>query len=147
MKHHRKYSLAQRKADGWDKNLYRNTKERMVAGVCAGLADNFEVDNWVVRLVFIAGGIFLGGFAVVTYIALWVFLGKRSASHRVEYEYDERSRRYRPKKVFKNSDSANVRLQRVSDRLKRAVRRVEEMESYVTSRKFELDKEFAKIRD
>ncbi|WP_428240702.1 PspC domain-containing protein [Gynuella sp.] len=147
MKHHRKYSLAQRKIDGWDKNLYRNTKERLLGGVCAGLADNFEVDNWVVRLVFIAGFIFLGGFTVIAYIALWVFLGKRSSGHRVEYEYDERCRRYRPKKVFKNSDSANVRLQRVSDRLKRAVRRVEDMESYVTSRKFELDKEFAKIRD
>ena len=147
MKHHRKYSFHQRKTEGWGKNLYRNPKEGIIAGVCAGLADNFEVDNWVVRLIFIAGLIFLQGFAIMAYIALWVFLGKRGEARHCEYEYDESHRSYRPKKVFKNSESADVRLQRATDRLKRAVRRVEDMESYVTSRKFELDKEFAKIKD
>lgn len=33
-----------------DKKLYRNKKEGKIAGVCAGLADYFEVDVTLVRL-------------------------------------------------------------------------------------------------
>ena len=31
-------------------NLYRNTRDSKVAGVCAGLADHWDVAHWVVRL-------------------------------------------------------------------------------------------------
>ena len=43
----------QKRQDGWDMNLYRNTQRKMIAGVCAGLADHFDVEDWVVRLCFV----------------------------------------------------------------------------------------------
>ncbi|MBR0471497.1 MAG: PspC domain-containing protein [Methanosphaera sp.] len=33
-----------------EKKLYRSEKDRMIAGVCGGLADYFDVDSVVVRL-------------------------------------------------------------------------------------------------
>ena len=44
-------------------------------------------------------------------------------------EYDERRHNYRPKKVFRYSDSGSVRLKRARERLDAALRRVEGMES------------------
>jgi phage shock protein C len=63
----------------------------------------------------------------------------------VEMEYDERHHHYRPRKVFRYSDSSTVRLKRARERLDAALRRVEDMESYVTSRQFELNKEFSRL--
>lgn len=34
-----------------DKKLYRNMNEKMLGGVCAGIADYFKIDKTIVRLV------------------------------------------------------------------------------------------------
>ncbi|MFC2169387.1 PspC domain-containing protein [Acidobacteriota bacterium] len=36
------------------KRLYRSQKNRMLAGICAGLADYFDIDMSLVRLIFVA---------------------------------------------------------------------------------------------
>jgi phage shock protein C len=41
------------------KKLYRSKKDRIILGVCGGLADYFVIDPLVIRLIFIA--LFLGG--------------------------------------------------------------------------------------
>jgi len=145
MKKHRKYSFHSRKQQGWGLNLYRNKDEGYIAGVCSGLAEHFDVDNWIVRLIFIAGLIFLNNLALFAYVAAWILLAERDENSETTYEYDEVRHRSAPKKMFKYSDDSSIRLKRASDRLKKAVSRVENMERYVTSRKFKLDKEFADI--
>lgn len=49
------------------KRLYRSESDRVVAGVCGGLAEYFNVDSVVVRLVFLAL-LFWGG------VSLWIYL-------------------------------------------------------------------------
>jgi phage shock protein C len=51
--------------------LYRSKKDRMIAGICGGLADYFHMDPTWVRLLFI---IFLlvGGSAFLVYIIMWL---------------------------------------------------------------------------
>jgi phage shock protein C len=149
-----------RKRAGWGMNLYRNTQEGRIAGVAAGLADHFDVAPWVVRLLWIAAFLFTGTLALWAYLAAWILLAprplRRDADGRyfsepeyeeveVEMEYDERRHHYRPRKVFRYSDSSTVRLKRARERLDAAVSRVEAMESYVTSRQFELNKEFSRL--
>jgi len=148
MKDKIKESIKAKKSHGWDLNLYRNKKKGYLGGVCAGLADDFDVDTWVVRLFTFGGFLFLGSFVVIAYIALWWFLDVRpKGEDGYEYEYDERQQSYRPKKMFKYADSANSRLRRAKEKLDDAERRVTEMERHVTSKKFDLDREFSKIRD
>jgi len=149
-----------RKRGGWGVNLYRNTRQGKIAGVAAGLADHWDIAPWVVRLMWIAGFLFFGPLALWAYIAAWVLLSPRPTRHveegswadeedyeevEVEMEYDEKHHDYRPRKVFRYSDSTSVRLQRARERLDGALRRVEGMESYVTSRQFELNREFSKL--
>jgi len=149
-----------RKRAGWGMNLYRNTREGVIGGVAAGLADHWEVAPWVVRLMWIAAFLFTGTLALWVYLAAWILLAPRPTRRQgggrygeepeyeaveVEMEYDERHRDYRPRKVFRYSDSSTVRLKRARERLDAALRRVEDMESYVTSRQYNLHKEFSKL--
>jgi phage shock protein C len=150
-----------RKRTGWGRNLYRNTREGKIAGVCAGFADYFDIAHWVMRMIFIGAVIFTGTLAIWAYVGAWIFMSPRSLrqadrSERVydyerftdddvEMEYDERRHDYRPKKVFRYSESGSVRLKRARERLDAALRRVEGMESYVTSRQYDLNNEFSKL--
>ena len=39
------------------KRLYRSRDDRMIAGVCAGIADYFGIDPTLVRLIFVFGAL------------------------------------------------------------------------------------------
>ncbi len=60
---------------------YRSREERRIAGVCAGLAQEFGVSVTVVRLAFVLGTVFSLGIAgPVIYAVLWVIMPYRPAS-------------------------------------------------------------------
>ena len=150
----------QRKRAGWGMNLYRNTRDGKIAGICAGLADHWDIAHWVVRLMWVAAFLFTGTLALWVYVAGWILMAPRpsrwntdgiSASDTeyeegvIDMEYDERHHDYRPRKVFRYNDSSSVRLKRARDRLDAALERVQAMESYVTSRQYKLNKEFSRL--
>jgi phage shock protein C len=53
--------------------LYRSRTNRQVAGVCGGLAERFNVDVTLMRVLFVVLAIF-GGAGVVLYIAMWIIV-------------------------------------------------------------------------
>jgi phage shock protein C len=53
--------------------LYRNTQNKVLGGVCAGLADYFDTDPVLVRLLFVFGNV-LGFSTFLIYVVLWVVL-------------------------------------------------------------------------
>lgn len=59
------------------KRLYRSQKDKVIAGVCGGIAEYFNIDPVIVRviafLLLLPGG--LPG--IVPYIALWVIVPKK----------------------------------------------------------------------
>ncbi len=58
------------------KRLYRSRTNSMIAGVCGGLGDYFDVDPTWVRLLFILF-FFLGvGILALVYIILWIIVPK-----------------------------------------------------------------------
>ena len=56
------------------KRLVRRTDDRMVAGVCSGVADYFGVDVTLVRLVTVVGAIFGFGSLILAYVVAWALL-------------------------------------------------------------------------
>ncbi len=50
----------------------RPVEGRVLAGVCAGLAERFGLSVSVLRLAFLIGALFSAGVAVLLYIALWI---------------------------------------------------------------------------
>ncbi|GAB5450123.1 MAG: envelope stress response membrane protein PspC [Halioglobus sp.] len=148
---------------GWGYNLYRNTRDGKIGGVAAGIADYWEIEHWVSRLLWIVLFLFTGTLAFWLYVGAWIVLAPRSAAHaahaapgeavedaeyeemEIDTEYDEIRHQHRPRKVFRYGESTSVRLQRARERLDASLRRVEDMESYVTSRRYNLNKEFSRL--
>jgi phage shock protein C len=60
-----------------NKKLYRNEYHRTLGGVCSGLADYFEMDVTIVRLLFVFTAIVMVGTGVLAYIILWVVLPRK----------------------------------------------------------------------
>lgn len=57
-----------------NKRLTRRTDDRMVAGVCSGVADYLGVDVTLVRLLTVVAAIFSVGAVAVAYIAAWILM-------------------------------------------------------------------------
>ncbi len=55
------------------KKLYRSRADRMIAGVCGGMAEFFGVDAIIVRVLW-AVSVFAGGMGILAYIASWILM-------------------------------------------------------------------------
>jgi len=55
--------------NGNTKRLYRSEDDRMIAGVCAGLAEYVDIDLTIVRLLFVLG-LFAGGATFWAYLVM-----------------------------------------------------------------------------
>jgi len=55
------------------RKLYRSRTQRMVAGVCGGLAEYFNVDTTVIRVLFLVVTLF-GGAGLVVYVVMWILV-------------------------------------------------------------------------
>lgn len=60
--------------------LYRNASQGKIAGVCAGIADYFGWESWLVRILVVSGVLLGMGWFVVIYIAAWFILDKKTGS-------------------------------------------------------------------
>lgn len=55
------------------KRLYRSEKEKMIAGVCGGIAEYFKIDPVIVRLIAVAL-IFVNGIGILAYLIGWIVI-------------------------------------------------------------------------
>ena len=60
--------------------LYRSHGDRMIAGVCGGIARRFGLDPTVVRILF-ALSVFLPGPQVLLYFVLWLIIPLEPAAN------------------------------------------------------------------
>lgn len=59
------------------KRLVRSTKDRKLAGVCAGLANYLEVDPTIVRVIFVILGLPGGAPGIIIYVLLWLVMPEK----------------------------------------------------------------------
>jgi phage shock protein C len=55
------------------RKLYRSRSQRMLGGVCGGLAEYFNVDATLIRVLFLVLGVF-GGTGLVIYVVMWIIV-------------------------------------------------------------------------
>ncbi len=58
------------------KKLYRSNTDKMLSGVSGGLAEYFNIDSTLIRVLFVLT-IFLGGGGIIAYIILWIITPER----------------------------------------------------------------------
>lgn len=70
--------------------LYRSETDRMISGVSGGLADHFDMDPVIVRILWVVLCVFSGGLIAIVYLAMWVITPEYSTVYgEEEYEDEE----------------------------------------------------------
>jgi phage shock protein PspC (stress-responsive transcriptional regulator) len=59
------------------KKLFRSETDKMIGGVCGGLAEYFNIDSTIVRLIFVLIVVY-GSTGLVLYIILWIVIPTQS---------------------------------------------------------------------
>lgn len=120
--------------------LYRDPERARIMGVCAGLADYFGINTCFVRFLTIVAAIFLFFWPVVIGYFILGFALERRPDDLYEDKQDEefwRTVRTRP-------DYTMVDLRQ---RFRDVEKRTRDLEAYITSRQFRLNREFERLQD
>lgn len=64
------------------KRLVRKTNGKMIAGVAAGIADYFNVDVTLIRVIIVVTAI-MGGFGLILYIVMWVLVPEEGSDRAI----------------------------------------------------------------
>ena len=80
------------------KRLFRDANSRVIGGVCSGLANFFNIDKALVRLLFIILFFITAGFALLLYIILWIAAPLSFESNNIHNENQEKNKQRHEKK-------------------------------------------------
>lgn len=142
------------------KRLYRNPDDKRIAGVCSGVADYFGIETWLVRILMITAFFLLAGpFAIVVYIACWFILDVRPEGLTVDTHYtgNEQSSTTTTgyantkhkieikQKVWQKGQAPDKAFHEVKALFDDSERRLQDVETYVTSKAFQLDRELSRL--
>jgi phage shock protein C len=150
--------------------IYRDPKNGKIAGVCAGIADYFKLEVWLVRILTVTAFFLLGGsFVLVAYIAARFILDKKptgSISMNRENQYSSSVNAGAANKVWrKTGDAGSSKEGRIEvksrvwqageppreaffdiqERFRVAELKLRKLEGYVTSKEFELNREISRL--
>lgn len=127
------------------RRLCRDPERQKIAGVCAGLANYYGVESWVVRCIAVTGMLFLPSIVFPAYWIMYFVMdnpSKKASSNNNRRAREDHSSpapefgaQHSPRRSLRN---AQVDLAQVELRLRR-------MESHVTSGQYELQRELNKI--
>src|SRR5436853_5827160 len=79
------------------RRLYRSTDDRVIAGVCGGLAEHLDLDVRVVRIAFAVLAL-VGGTGLILYAAFWAIVPHG------EHVIDATSRSRPPRRLLDRND-------------------------------------------
>ncbi|OGJ12538.1 PspC domain-containing protein [Candidatus Pacearchaeota archaeon RBG_16_35_8] len=58
------------------KRLYRSKKNKVIAGVCGGIAEYLEVDPVIIRLIWVVASLAWGA-GILAYLIAWLIIPER----------------------------------------------------------------------
>ncbi|SEK39194.1 phage shock protein C (PspC) family protein [Colwellia chukchiensis] len=146
--------------------LYRNTSQGKLAGVCAGIADYFGWETWLVRILVVSGVLLGMGWFVVIYIAAWFILDKKPANaghskfkqgvHEQSQSSRQASGQQEAEDITQESIKVKSRIWQAGEPPKQAFhdirrkfqtleRELQTIERYVTSPEFTVSREINKL--
>ncbi len=120
--------------------LFKLPQEGRIAGVCAGVGDYFDVKPGVVRFLTIVAAIFT---SFVPVIILYAVLAMILDAKPYDLYEDEREEEFW-KQTRKAPDYTAAELRR---RFRDIERRTTDMEAYMTSKRFRLEREIRELQD
>jgi phage shock protein C len=122
--------------------LLRDSENGVLFGVCAGLADYFGFDVKLTRICVALGGFFFFPTVPIIYVILGLLLDEAPDAPKTR----ER-RREDPELRRRVRSEPHATLRSVRYRFRELDRRMQRLEKYVTSKKFNLQREIDGLRD
>lgn len=144
------------------KQLYRDPVNGRIAGVCAGVAEFFGIEIWLVRILAVTGFFLLAGpFMFVAYIAAWFILDKKPTGIRVTRTVqrkstgkgwyhaavdDDNDKKVEVKaKVWQAGEPPRQAFFDIRRQFRSIEERLRKVEKYVTSKEYQLNHEISKL--
>lgn len=121
------------------KKLYRNRSKGIVGGVCAGLADYFELDVMLVRIFFVVSLIMTLQVALIFYIVACFALDRDPST------LTDESGKLDVKIKMRGAYERKSVINSVYDRFAKIEDRLRHLEAYVTSKRFKLRDELDRL--
>ncbi|PKH03815.1 envelope stress response membrane protein PspC [Psychromonas sp. MB-3u-54] len=124
------------------KRLYRNPENAKLAGVCAGIAEYFDIEVWLVRLLVVSAFLFTAGFFVsLAYLVAYFTLDE--IPEKQQWQQNAYKKHKIKNKAWQTGDSAQKILENISIEFDKMQKKIEQMEGYVTSLKYKIKREFS----
>lgn len=119
--------------------LYRSREHRLIGGVSAGIAEYFGSSRLLIRFLTFVALIMFTLPTIVIYGFACFFLKKKPISHEEQPE---------EKRFWQSMHrSSKETLDKVHEQFSSAEERVQNMEAYLTSRSYKLDRAFEELHD
>lgn len=123
------------------RTLMRDKANGKVAGVCAGIAEYFNIEVWLVRIIAVTALIFSSSFVSVIYIAMWFILDEKKpepVSH-THHSVGVKT------KVWQAGEPPVRAFRDLSAEFRELETSLQKMEEYVTSNAFKIDRELERL--
>jgi phage shock protein C len=131
-------------ASTYERRFYRRSDRAILGGVCAGFADYFGFNLRVTRLLAVIAFFVAMPMAIITYMAV-VFLVPAEPGRRATQIFRKRRRRGRSAPSVQSPTVSDVRVSDVRRRCQSLDKRMAHLEKYVTSSRYNLDREFRNL--
>lgn len=154
--------------------LYKIKGQGRIAGVCAGLAEYFGIEIWLVRILTVTAFLLMAPpFVVVGYIALWLILDDKSSIDQSKLDKANRfdtkgysnssnfaENSYYDGKGYQNKVDPSCKVKSkvwqaglpprqafsdVKKKYQNIESKLQQLETYVTSKEFELNREISRL--
>jgi phage shock protein C len=62
------------------KTLYRSSTNKKIAGICGGIAEYFQLDPTLIRIIWLSS-VLMGGTGILVYVICWIIVPEKQNSH------------------------------------------------------------------
>jgi phage shock protein C len=141
--------------------LLRDPSKGKIAGVCAGIADYFGWETWLVRILAVSGVLLGMGWFVVVYIAAWFILekklkadgtapskasakGRQSTAYSKNDDVSDESIKVKSR-IWQSGEPPKQAFHDIRRKFRRLERKLQSIEKYVTSSEFTVAREINKL--
>lgn len=140
--------------------LYRNPSQGKIAGVCAGLAEYFGWETWLVRILVVSGVLLGMSWFIVVYIAGWFILDKKclkkGKAQAQENKDTGKTEKSEPddfatesikvkSRIWQAGEPPKQAFRDIRSKFKTLERELRQIERYVTSPEFTVSREINKL--
>ncbi|WP_111979132.1 envelope stress response membrane protein PspC [Algibacillus agarilyticus] len=127
--------------------IKRNTDNGKIAGVCAGIADYYGWETWLVRIIAVSGLFLSGSFFFFAYIALWIILDKKPSGRnwRSNLTRDDNIHFEIKSKVWQAGEPPKRAFHEIKATFDHLEVKLQKIERYVTSKQYSVNREINRL--